>query len=94
MSASSLTERDREVLGALAVAKEIRADWKGWLTPMYVGGRDASHHSATLAKLVRRGLAERKERAGFTKSSFLYRITNAGRVVLRALQAPGKGGGA
>lgn len=29
--------------------------------PMDIGGRDGSHHSATLAQLTKKGLAERKK---------------------------------
>lgn len=48
-----MTERQLEVLRNL--------DDELWLTPMSVGGRDGSHHSATLAQLARRGLAERNK---------------------------------
>jgi hypothetical protein len=49
-----LTERDLDVLGELAhQSKEGR-----WLRPMDIGGTDASHHSATLNKLVSHGYAK------------------------------------
>ncbi len=32
-----------------------------WKTPRMMGGRDGSHHHATLARLVRLGLAERRK---------------------------------
>lgn len=77
-----LTPNQRDVLGSLAVAKEICPEWDGWLTPMFCGGKDGSHHSATLKTLVRKRLAERKQRAGWIRPSYLYRITQAGRAAL------------
>ena len=87
-----LTERDLDTLGELRAASDsarkhdprpIRAD--GFVQVMDVGGYDASHHSKTLTKLVRRGLAEvwaardkqpwRSRYAG----GRLYRITERGR---------------
>jgi hypothetical protein len=50
-----LSDRKREVLDALSGLHE------GWARPMDVGGRDGSHHSATLAQLAKHGLAERKK---------------------------------
>lgn len=55
------------------VLRNLRALCGHWVRPMDVGGRDASHHSATLNKLVRLGLAERKRRAGHIRPSYLYR---------------------
>ena len=68
-----LTWRQRDVLECL--------DAQRWLRPMAVGGRDASHHSATLAALVRKGLAERKHRGAST--AWLYRITPTGEAARR-----------
>lgn len=48
-----LNERQRELLEYL--------DEERWKTPMDVGGRDGSHHSATLTQLANKGLAERKK---------------------------------
>lgn len=48
-----MTERQYSVLRCL--------DEEVWARPMDVGGRDGSHHSATLAQLSRMGLAERKK---------------------------------
>lgn len=45
-----LTSRDIEVLTELPTDE--------WVRPMDIGGADSSHHSATLRKLVRLGLAE------------------------------------
>lgn len=38
-----------------------RLNAERWMRVMEVGGRDGSHHSATLAQLARAGLAERKK---------------------------------
>lgn len=54
-------------------------DDERWLRPMDVGGRDGSHHSDTLARLVKRGLAERQPRGGRSKTAWAYRRTPAGR---------------
>ena len=51
-----------------------------WCTPMMLGGTDGSHHSATLAQLVRKGLAERSHRGGHTRNVWQYRRTPAGRI--------------
>jgi len=59
-----LTELERDVLDCLG---------DEWVRPMDIGGRDASHHSRTLARLVRMGLVERKRRAGWCRPSYLYR---------------------
>lgn len=53
-----------------------------WVTPMALGGEGGSHHSATLRALCKRGLVEKKKRAGSVRPSLLYRITEAGRQVL------------
>lgn len=64
----TLTDRQFAILRDL--------DDENWMRPMDVGGRDASHHSATLAQLVRKGLAERRTRG--SDRSFEYRRTVAG----------------
>lgn len=51
---SRLSDRQHELLGLLAVHD-------GWAQPMDVGGRDGSHHAATLRALTRKGLVERKK---------------------------------
>ncbi len=76
MAASKLTERDLDVLNELSCVRT--AVLNDWVTPMWLGGINGSHHSATLAKLVRHGYAERKRRAGWTRPSYLYRITPLG----------------
>ena len=49
----SLSPRELELLRWL--------DDEQWVRPMDIGGRDGSHHSATLTRLASRGLAERKK---------------------------------
>jgi hypothetical protein len=68
-----LTDRDREVLENLGACEPGE-----WMRPMDVGGRDASHHSQTLAKLVARGLAESRPWGGAKR----YRINDGGRAEL------------
>lgn len=46
---------------------------KGWFRPMDVGGRDQSHHSRTLKKLIDKGLMKRTRIPGYK-----YRLTPAG----------------
>ena len=63
---SVMTERDREVLVELPTDE--------WVRPMDVGGRDSSHHSATLRKLVHYGLAEQKRHyVGVSGGHWRYR---------------------
>lgn len=60
---ADLAARERAVLGALASNHgEKMRDGDGWSRPMDVGGRDGSHHCATLRRLVDLGLAERRLR--------------------------------
>lgn len=63
-----------------------------WLRPMDIGGTDGSHHSRTLAKLVKRGLVERRKRNTITnvilnghRGSYVYRITDQGEEFLKSL---------
>ena len=64
----TVAERDRRTL--------VNLDAEEWLRPMDLGGSDASYHSASLARLVARGLAERKCRG--SDRSFRYRLTAEG----------------
>jgi len=73
------TQRDLEVLDELIAAVSLNDT--GWVTPIWIGGTDSSHHSATLAKLVKNGLAERKVRGGYSRPSYLYRPTRLGRQI-------------
>jgi hypothetical protein len=79
-----LTDRQLEVLKSLAYAHKY-----GFVRPMDLGGTDASHHSHTLAALVRKGLAKRQARGGLFRGAWRYRITDAG----LALLSPLRGGG-
>jgi hypothetical protein len=64
-----LTERDQETLN------EVPTD--EWVRPMDIGGRDSSHHSATLRKLVRYGLVEQKRHyVGLSGGHWRYRRRN------------------
>jgi hypothetical protein len=54
MSAAT-DERDAQVL------KNLAHHGDRFVRPMDLGGMDGSHHSATLARLVKRGLVERKK---------------------------------
>lgn len=83
-------QREYEVLSALEAAPRTVPAMKGWLTPMFCGGTDASYHSRVLRSLVPRGLVEKKERGGWTKTSWQYRITKAGRRELKRLKAEAK----
>jgi hypothetical protein len=86
----TLTDREREVLRELAsFARSAAAhpDWHPqWAKPMDVGGRDGSHHSYTLGKLVTKGLAEKRQRGSLSnaigggRGSLEYRITEAGKL--------------
>jgi hypothetical protein len=64
-----LREHEAETL------EDLRATtWRGnYIQPREIGGRDSSHHGRTLAKLCRRGLAERVEGGGIIKTSWRYR---------------------
>lgn len=90
-----LTGRDIDTLGELLGAcdgaikndtRSVRCD--GFVQVMDCGGGDATHHSATLTKLVKRGFAEvwmaRINQPWRSKYSGgkLYRITDAGRELL------------
>lgn len=71
-----LTGRDLDTLHELDAA--IRCCRVEWATPMLCGGYNGSHHSATLAKLVRHGCVESKRRGGYSRGSKQYRLTDEG----------------
>ncbi len=80
-----LTEAQREVLDSLDSWRLMHIDsgTSEWARPMDVGGSNGSHHSGTLAALVRKGLAERQQRSAWmSRGSWVYRITPAGRSIL------------
>lgn len=75
--------REEEVLNALYWFCTADGSWRRpfkWARPMDLGGSDASHHSPTLARLCKKGLATRKDvRAPWGRRSvYLYRLTEAG----------------
>lgn len=78
MSDVTLSDRERYVLAHLD---------SEWVRPMDIGGSNASHHSATLNKLVRKGLAEKRRRGslmnalGSARGSYVYRRKEAARDV-------------
>ena len=62
-----------------------------WCAPLLVGGSDASHHSATMAKLARWGLLERRERGGGPcRVAWEYRATKHGRAFVAQVLAARK----
>lgn len=95
MPRKPLTARQLEVLRDLYVLRDMETTSAGvgWLRPMDCSGSDASHHSSTLASLVRLGLAERKRRAGITRPSWTYRISPEGEAAIIASRRPGGAAG-
>ena len=61
-----MNERELDILDSLFVTRDTgrsaSTNHQLWLRPMDVGGRDGSHHSATLRNLVRRGWANAYKR--------------------------------
>lgn len=82
-----INERDREVLSALEASQRLSK--REWARPMDCGGRDGSHHGATLARLARRGLALRRARPtlrnalGPIRTTWEYQISDQGRAALK-----------
>lgn len=87
----ALTDRDLDTLEELAAANRDRLKHdieEGWAKPMDIGASDASHHSATLKKLVRRGLVDIRDAS--TKRPGASRYYRAGcwyRINLNGLDA-------
>ncbi len=91
-----LTDRQLDVLKELDAA--VRQNPGPRITTLMCGGRDGSHHGATLAQLCRKGLATRRKQTMFgdcsckcgpnamfghrCKGEFWYNITDDGRLVL------------
>lgn len=72
-----MTERDIDVLGDLEAACRNHVEvgfLDGWARPLDCGATDGSDHSYRLAKLVRRGMAEAKQRSALRgrRGSKLY----------------------
>ena len=75
-----LTERDHDILASLAAYQASAYLWqKQHARPMDLGAWNGSHHSATLNKLVRRGLVARsRPPVAGRKGSQRYWLTEAG----------------
>lgn len=80
-----LNERQLEVLRELEHANHGSKYTLLWARPLDVGGSNDSHHSKTLAALVKKGLVKRQQRSALngSRGSWQYRITDAGRQVVR-----------
>lgn len=76
-----LSDRDIETLRELEAANRnhMQIGFRdGWAKPLDCGGTNGSHHSATLAKLVRAKLAERKGYNPGCRAVWMYKITAQG----------------
>jgi hypothetical protein len=76
-----ITDRDIETLRELEAANRsfVQIGHRGgWAKPMDCGGFNGSHHSMTLAKLARAGLAERKGYSPGCRAVWMYKITPQG----------------
>lgn len=94
-----LTPRDYDVLECLEAFHRNMEDIgspEAGARPMDVGAWDASHHSATLKKLERRGLVRSLTKwSGLTKRSGSprkYWLEDAGRVAVQAWRDAGRPG--
>ena len=89
---AGLTERDLEILRELDAANRNHARYGfmgGWARPLDCGGSNGSDHSYRLAKLVKLGLAESRQRSGFmSRGSKVYRVTEAGLTLLPPHRSP------
>lgn len=89
---SAVSKREIEVLRAVYECRDRPALCNakvspGWARPQDCGGRDGSHHSATLRRLFGRGLVERDDRGGWTRPSYQYRVTQQGVELIERLTA-------
>lgn len=92
-----LRPHEREVydyLDGLRMLEHTQQLGECWWRPMDVGGSDGSHHSRTLAKLVRLGLAERRQRGALCKmrGSWEYRSLETPNVDVTGPRLRGSGG--
>ncbi len=72
-----LGEKDLTLLKALAQKKT-------WVRPLDIGGHSRSSHSRLLLKLCASGYVEKYHRsAAYSRASYVYRITDAGRDLLK-----------
>lgn len=90
----NLTARQRDVLHSLWLQRDTDMGGgptygkNGWVTPMFVGGFNGSHHSRTLLQLWKLGLADRvkccrghgvrENKSCRCKGSCRYRINKRG----------------
>jgi hypothetical protein len=81
-----------ELIG-LYFYEQTNGSKKLWWRPMDLGGHDGSHHSRTLAKLVKLGLAERRQRGSLTgiRGSWEYRALDTPNVKVTGLPQPADG---
>lgn len=80
-----MTTRQRTVLADLrhfSDASLVHSFLPKWARPLDVGGRNGSHHGATLLGLAKAGLAEVKCWRVGSRRTFKYRISQAGREAL------------
>jgi hypothetical protein len=80
-----LTDRDIETLGELDAANRshVKLEYRGgWAKPLDCGGSNGSHHSATLAKLHRLKLVDRRGYTPGMRAVWNYKINDAGSAVL------------
>ena len=78
------TERDIEVLEDLDAAcrNYVQIGCEPWVQPIDCGGTNGSDHSYRLQKLSRMQLATKRRRGGWSRGSWSYTITDAGRDLL------------
>jgi hypothetical protein len=86
-----MNDRDAEILLALRGGARLMLD-RGeivgveadWLRPLDIGGRNNSHHSSTLRRLMANGWVERRSRREVEglRPSHVYRITMEGVMAL------------
>lgn len=81
-----MNSRQIETLNELraAVDNHMKYGLSEFVRPMDCGGSNGSHHSATLAKLVKLGFAKRRKRSpwAMSRGSWSYTITDQGRAYL------------
>jgi hypothetical protein len=83
--AGKLRDEDWSVLNELCFANRGSQYPMEWCRPLDVGGHNSSHHSASLAKMVRYGFVESRQRSGhMSRGSKVYKITEAGVLALRS----------
>lgn len=75
-----LSDRDIETLGDLEAANRNLAEGgRLWAKPLDCGGYNGSHHGATLIKLAKAGLVDKKGYTPGCRAVWMYKINEAGR---------------